>query len=133
MTWSRRRFLAASGAGLAVPVLPREVRAQGLVTAWHSRTLQDHVKLRDDVAKNGFRFLSLSIYGAVSAPFYAAVMIKRPAVVAQRDWPVLTFAQLQQTFDDQAKQGYGPVIIAATGTASDPRFAAVFEPQNPLP
>jgi CubicO group peptidase (beta-lactamase class C family) len=60
-------------------------------------------------------------------------MIKRPVVVAQRDWPKLTADQFQQVFNDQAKQGFGPVMIAATGSFSDPLFAAVFEPQNPIP
>ena len=101
--------------------------------AWHGRTLQEHVNLRDDAAKKGYRFLSLSIYGSTSSPFYAAVMIKRPNIVAQRDWPELTADQFQNTFDDQAKKGYGPVIIAATGSASNPLFAAVFQPQNPIP
>ena len=102
-------------------------------TAWHGKTLADHVKLRDDAAKQGFRFLSLSIHGAVSDPHYTAVMIKRPQVVAQRDWPSLTADEFQATFDAQAKLGFGPVIIAATGTGSDPRFAAVFQPANPIP
>jgi Bacterial tandem repeat domain 1 len=101
--------------------------------AWHGKTLAEHVALRDRWALQGYRFLSLSIYARVSAPMYAAVMIKRPVVVAQRDWPCMTAAQLQQTFDEQAAQGFGPVILAATGSASDPRFAAVFQPQNPIP
>ena len=101
--------------------------------AWHGRNLSDHVALRDQWAAKGYRFLSLSIYGDVTAPVYAAVMIKRPVVVAQRDWPCMTAAQWQQTFDEQAALGYGPVILAATGSASDPRFAAVFQPQNPIP
>jgi len=54
-------------------------------------------------------------------------------VVAQRDWPKLTADQFQQVFDDQAKLGYGPVMIAATGSFSNPLFAAVFQPQNPIP
>lgn len=89
--------------------------------------------LRDDAAKEGYRFLSLSIYGSVSSPVYAAVMIKRPQVVAQRDWPLLTADEFQSVFTAQAKKGYGPVMIAAAGTASNPRFAAVFEPQTPIP
>jgi len=101
--------------------------------AWHGRTLADHVSARDAAAKNGYRFVSLSIYGDAGSPVYAAVMIKRPVVVAQRDWPDLTAAQFQQTFDAQAKLGYGPAIVAATGSASDPRFAVVFEPMNPIP
>ena len=101
--------------------------------AWHNRNLTDHEALRDEWAAKGYRFISLSIYGSVAKPFYAAVMIKRSIVVAQHDWPCMTAAQWQATFDDQASKGYGPVILAATGAASDPRFAAVFEPQDPIP
>src|ERR1044071_2562349 len=96
-------------------------------TAWHGRTLNEHVALRDAAAKNGYRFLSLSIYGSTSAPVYAAVMIKRPVIVAQHDWPCMTAGQFQEIFDAQAKLGHGPVMIAATGPSSDPRFAAVFQ------
>jgi CubicO group peptidase (beta-lactamase class C family) len=95
--------------------------------------MAEHMQLRDGAARDGYRFLSLSIYGSTSSPFYAAVMIKRPSVVAQRDWPILTADQFQQTFNAQAQAGYGPVMIAATGSASDPRFAAVFQPQTPIP
>ena len=55
------------------------------ITAWHGRTLAEHVAARDDAAKKGYRFLSLSIYGSTAAPVYAAEMIKRPIIVAQRD------------------------------------------------
>ena len=102
-------------------------------TAWHGKTFEEHAKLRDDAAKSGYRFLSLSVHGTTGSPRYTAVMIKRPVVVAQRDWPLLTFAEFQGVFDDQAKKGYGPIIIAAVGSASDPRFAAVFQPQSPIP
>ncbi len=103
------------------------------VVAWHNRTLYEHQVLRDQSARQGYRFLSLSIYGQVAAPFYAAVMIRRPTVVEQRDWPLMTADQWQQTFDQQAAQGFGPVILAATGQSWDPRFAAVFERQDPIP
>ena len=103
------------------------------IRAWHGRTLAEHEKLRDEAAKLGYRFLSLSIYGSTISPAYAAVMIKRPKVVAQRDWPILTGDEFQQVFSDQAKKGYGPVLIAATGSGSNPRFAAVFQPQDPIP
>jgi CubicO group peptidase (beta-lactamase class C family) len=103
------------------------------IAAWHGETLSGHTKLRDDAAKQGYRYLSLSIYGSISSPVYAAVMIKRPKVVAQRDWPLLTADEFQQVFEDQAQKGYGPVIIAATGSSSNPRFAAVFQPQGQIP
>lgn len=102
-------------------------------TAWHGKTLNEHVKLRDEASKNGYRFLSLSIHGTTGSPQYSAVMIKRPTIVAQRDWPLLTADEFQTLFNDQAQKGYGPVIVSATGSAADPRFAAVFQPQAPIP
>ena len=103
-----------------------------ITTAWHGKTLDEHVSLRDSAAKNGYRFLSLSIHGSSSSPHYTAVMIKRPMVVAQRDWPLLTGTEFQKVFDEQAKQGFGPVMLAATGGVNDPRFAVVFQPQSPI-
>ena len=35
-------------------------------TAWHGRSLAQHTQLRDDAAKQAYRFLSLSIYGATA-------------------------------------------------------------------
>jgi CubicO group peptidase (beta-lactamase class C family) len=103
------------------------------ITAWHDKTFDQHVQLRDAAAQSGYRFLSLSLHGTTSAPRYTAVMVKRASVVAQRDWPLLTAAEFQDTFDDQREKGFGPVMVAATGSASDPRFAVVFEPQSPHP
>ena len=98
-----------------------------------AKTLAEHEALRNQWMPQGYRFVSLSIYGAVSAPVYAAVMVKQAVPVTQREFPVMTATEWQQTFDAQAQQGYGPIILAATGTAADPRFAAVFEPQAPIP
>src|SRR5262249_1319524 len=103
------------------------------IIAWHGKTLDEHVKLRDDAAKNGYRFLSLSIHGTTGSPRYTAVMIKRALIVAQRDWPLLTADEFQNVFNDQGQKGYGPVIISASGSSADPRFAAVFQPQVPIP
>jgi CubicO group peptidase (beta-lactamase class C family) len=101
--------------------------------AWHGKSLSGHEALRDQWAQQGYRFVSLSIYGDTSAPVYAAVMIRREEAVTQRDWPLLTAAEWQLTFDAQAAEGFGPVILTATGPAGDPRFAAVFEPLDPIP
>jgi CubicO group peptidase (beta-lactamase class C family) len=102
-------------------------------TAWHGKTLDEHVNLRNAAAKQGYRFASLSVHGETSSPRYTAVMIKRAQVVAQRDWPLMTASEFQQRFNEQAAQGYGPVILTATGPASNPRFAAVFEPMSTIP
>ena len=101
--------------------------------AWHGMTLGEHEALRNQWAAQGYRFVSLSIYGAIDAPVFAAVMVKQANPVAQRDFPVMTASQWQLTFDIQAQQGYGPTILAATGSAGDPRFSAVFEPQASIP
>ena len=101
--------------------------------AWHGKTLAEHEALRNQWMPQGYRFVSLSIYGAVSAPVFAAVMVKQAVPVAQREFPVMTATEWQQTFDAQAQQGYGPIILAVTGTGADPRFAAVFEPQASIP
>jgi CubicO group peptidase (beta-lactamase class C family) len=101
--------------------------------AWHGKTLAEHEALRNQWVAQGYQFVSLSIYGAVNAPVFTAVMVKQAVPVAQRDFPVMTASQWQLTFDSQAQQGYGPIILAATGTAADPRFAAVFEPQASIP
>jgi Polyglycine hydrolase-like, structural repeat len=52
--------------------------------AWHGKSLLEHTILRDTAANEGYRFLSLSVYGSTAQPFYAAVMIRRPIIVAQR-------------------------------------------------
>jgi CubicO group peptidase (beta-lactamase class C family) len=138
--WTRRAMLktaALATTSFAAPLVHGAERlslcSRPPFIAWHGRTLAEHIALRDNWAKQGYRFLSLSIYARATAPIYAAVMIRRPIVVAQRDWPCMTAAQWQQTFNEQAGQGFGPVILAATGSASDPRFAAVFQPQEPIP
>jgi CubicO group peptidase (beta-lactamase class C family) len=101
--------------------------------AWHGMDQFEHEALSFELAALGYRFVSLSIYGAADAPVFAAVMVKQANPVPQRSFPVMTAPGWQQKFDDQAQQGYGPVILAATGTAEDPRFSAVFEPQASIP
>jgi CubicO group peptidase (beta-lactamase class C family) len=100
--------------------------------AWHNEPLSAHLNLTSQYVDQGYGFISLSVYGATSAPYYAAVVV-RPAPALQHYYAAVPGSQWQQTFNSEAAQGFGPVIIAATGPASGPIFAAVFEPQNPLP
>ncbi len=101
--------------------------------AWHGRNLIDHINLRNQYYAQGFRFISLSIYGPMNTPVYAAVMVKQQNPVMQNDFPCMTATEWQQTFNSQASRGFGPIILAATGTGDNPAFAAVFEQQNPIP
>jgi CubicO group peptidase (beta-lactamase class C family) len=101
--------------------------------AWHGKTLKEHLALRNQYYPEGFRFISLSIYGPTNAPVYAAVMRQTTNPVTQHDFPSLTADEWQLTLDAQAARGYGPIILAATGPASSPAFAAVFTPQTSIP
>jgi hypothetical protein len=59
----------------------------------------------------------VSVYGGGTAnsSYFAAVVIKRPVVVTQRDFPLIAEGEFQAVFDAQAKQNHGPAIIAACG------------------
>ena len=100
--------------------------------AWHGKTQTEHVNLTNQYQSKGYGFISLSVYGATTSPYYAAVMVN-PSPGAQHTYPVVPGNEWQQIFNSEAAHGYGPVIIAATGPASGPIFAAVFQPQNPIP
>jgi CubicO group peptidase (beta-lactamase class C family) len=60
-------------------------------------------------------------------------MVKQPDVTQHDYSEIIGSGAFQATFNNEASNGFGPVIIAATGPASNPLFAAVFEPQNPIP
>jgi len=138
---TRRDFLRQSAAaagviacsGLSFPTAQAEPGAT--VFAWHDRTLDEHLRLRDLHFKLGYRFRSLSIYGEGKADssFFAAVMVKRSTPADQRDFPLIASKDFQGLFDAQAKENYGPVLLAACGSAANPTYSAVFEPQNPIP
>jgi CubicO group peptidase (beta-lactamase class C family) len=84
-------------------------------------------------ASSGYKIQSLSIYGTTlyPSPLYAVVVIRTS--VAQRFFTYLFAESMQEVFDAQAAEGWGPVIITATGSSDLPVFAAVFERQDPIP
>ncbi len=132
MNLTRRRFVLSAGAGLVTSGLATPARAEGLILTWQGKSGSEHARLREDAFRNSHRTLSLSIYGATNAPLYAAVMIRRPSLIEEREFPNLTAAQFAQTLQQQGQQGYGAAIIGVTGPAADPRLAVVFTPQNPI-
>ena len=103
------------------------------VIAWHDRGAAEHDSLTDTHGKAKYRFLALSVYGTKNNPFYAAVMIRRTPLVAQRSFHHQTAAQFQTTFNEQSKEGFGPYIVSATGSATDPLIASVFQRISPTP
>ena len=96
--------------------------------AYHDKTSAEHQALTDKFLPEGFRFVSLSVYGSPANPVYAGALVRRPALVAQIIRHNLDSAQFKAVFDECAGKGFGPAIITATGPASNPLFAAVFEP-----
>ena len=103
------------------------------VVAWHGLGQNEHAKKVSSLAAKGYRSISLSLYGDPGSPLYAAVMIKRPVVIATEQHDGMSQAQWQQTFDAMAAKGKGPYIVTATGPAGAALYAAVFRAANPIP
>jgi len=95
--------------------------------SWHNRNASDHEDLTNTNLAKGYRFLTLSIYGDTIDPFYAAVMILRPTIIAQKAFFKQSTQEFQQLLGDLSMQGYHPVIVSATGPANNPFIAAVFQ------
>ena len=100
---------------------------------WHDRTTDDHQQQLNTWAARGYRTISLSVYGDRDDPRYAAVMIKRAHLVAERQHFGMDAATFQSTFDSMAKQGFGPLIVTATGPGDNPLFAACWFETSPIP
>ena len=100
---------------------------------WHDRTTADHQQQLNTWAAKGYRTISLSVYGDRDDPRYAAVMIKRANLVAEKQHFGLDAATFQSTFDTLAKQGFGPLIVTATGPGNNPLFAASWFETSPIP
>ena len=100
---------------------------------WHDRTTADHQQQLNDWAAKGYRTISLSVYGDRDDPRYAAVMIKRAQLVAEKQHFGMDAATFQSTFNSMAKQGFGPLIVTAAGPANNPLFAACWFETSPIP
>ena len=96
--------------------------------AWQDRTTVEHDQLVTQYLNHGFDFVSLSVYGAVRAPFYAAVMIRQGNHSQHHHFASLTESMWLPTVEAERLGRYQPMIIAATGTATDALFAALVQP-----
>jgi CubicO group peptidase (beta-lactamase class C family) len=125
---TRRSFVGlAALAGLA----PGARAAPASVRTVIGKSANELAVIAKDALADGYRFGSLSVYGPEPALLYTAVLARRPAPMTQRHWLALSAAELDKILSVQAKDGYGPALIAATGTAAKPVFALVCEPQDP--
>ncbi|MGD0103562.1 MAG: serine hydrolase [Rhodopila sp.] len=94
--------------------------------AYHGVTGAEHQAKFDTLFGEGYRIISLSVYGDVSNPLYAAVWVQRPGAA----WVAVHGVDsdgYQSFFNTWTAKGFVPVIVAATGAISNAVFAAVFE------
>ena len=94
--------------------------------AYHGKNGAHHQKRFTALAPNGWRLISLSVYGGHLAPRYSAVWVKEPGpkYVGVHG---LKIGEYQQWFSDRTSEGYAPVLLSATGAGADAVVAAVFE------
>jgi CubicO group peptidase (beta-lactamase class C family) len=94
--------------------------------AYHGVTGAQHQTNFNSLSAQGFRMISLSVYGDPGDARYAAVWVQRlgPAWVAVHG---VDSAGYQSFFNNWTAKGYVPVLVSATGTGGNAIFAAVFE------
>ncbi|HEX5415821.1 MAG TPA: serine hydrolase [Chloroflexota bacterium] len=94
--------------------------------AYHGVTGAQHQAKFNSLSAQGYRMISLSVYGDPDDPRYAAVWVQRggSAWVAVHG---VNGAGYQSFFNNWTAKGYVPVLVSATGTSSSAVFAAVFE------
>jgi len=94
--------------------------------AYHGVTGAQHQTNFNNLVAQGYRMISLSVYGDPGNALYAAVWVQRqgPAWVAVHG---VDSAGYQSFFNTWTAKGYVPVLVSATGAISNAVFAAVFE------
>ena len=103
-----------------------------LFQAYHGVTAAQHQTNFNKWLAQGYRMISLSVYGDPGNALYAAVWVQRagPAWVAVHG---VDAAGYQSFFTKWSNEGYYPVLVSATGAINDAVFASVFEQGNPGP
>src|SRR5215470_14969866 len=94
--------------------------------AYHGVTAAQHQAHFNNLSAQGFRMISLSVYGDPGDARYAAVWVKRGGA----SWVAVhgvDSAGYQQFFNTWTAKGYSPGLISATGSSTNAVFAATFE------
>ena len=119
------------------PAVPHAVRSPEIIAsshnnglpqfvAYHGKSGAEHQAELDRLTHQGFRIISICVYGEAANPRYAVVWVKRTGL----PWVSIhgaTTEQYQKFLDQKTSQGYWPTLISVTGPASGPVFASVFE------
>jgi CubicO group peptidase (beta-lactamase class C family) len=99
-------------------------RANLQFQAYHRNTLAQHQQSYDSLKPQGWRMTALTVYG--SSPLYGAVWVKKDGP----DWTAIHHAtadQYQAFVTEWTNKNYSITLLAATGSAANPTFAAVME------
>lgn len=100
--------------------------------AYHARTSQQHQEAFDRLSRQGFRMISLNVYGGAANPRYNAVWVQR-AGAEYLAFHGVRGVDYQGRFDQALASGYSPVLVTATGSGNATVFAAFFERGVPGP
>jgi CubicO group peptidase (beta-lactamase class C family) len=113
---------------LAALFLPRNAPAQVIppFVAYHEASDAQHQANWVNLRSQGYRIISLSVFGDPANERYAAVWVKRAGPL-QAAIHNTNAAGYQSFFNTVTADGYRPIIVTATGPPATATFAAVFE------
>ncbi len=94
--------------------------------AYHGVTGAQHQTNFNNLTAQGFRLISLSVYGDPKDARYAAVWVKRQGAACVAVHGVDS-ASYQSFFNNWTAKGYAPVLVSVTGTGGNAIFAVLFE------
>jgi hypothetical protein len=100
--------------------------------AYHGVTGAQHQTNFNKFSAQGYRMISLSVYGDPGNPLYAAVWVQRQGAAWEAVHGV-DAAGYQNFFNIWTQKGFFPVLVSATGNNGNAVYAAVFEQGNPGP
>lgn len=126
MTWTTQSTLLRLALLLLLGALGAVQAAAADIVAYHDRTFQDHVTQADQLRSQGYRPLTLSVYGNPADPRHAAVWIKRGGP----EWTAIYgFApkDFYKVHADMVKQSFYPALISVVGAGEAARFSVTFE------
>ena len=100
--------------------------------AYHGVTGAQHQTNFNKLSSQGYRLISLSVYGDPGNPLYAAVWVQRQGAAWEAVHGV-DATGYQNFFNTWTKKGFFPVLVSATGNNGNAVFAAVLEQGDPGP
>jgi CubicO group peptidase (beta-lactamase class C family) len=130
---SRRNLLVGAGAAGLMGAAGRAQAEPARSRIWHGKKQAEIMRLVESGWRDGWRIVNLSLYGARSAPLYAALMAQPADPVPQRWAAALSAAELTREIERNAGDRFAPVLIAAIGPPENPLLAVVFAPQSVTP